>query len=109
MIPVPISDPDSDGIAALLDEIIFKTKPCGSQTPLLPKPEIMPDSGAFMCWWRPSLWERIRLLCGANVRVMVNYSDHGPLNVDTMRDGVCRLQRTGDWLVKLRGLRMFAQ
>jgi hypothetical protein len=95
MRPVPIDDPDDDGLSALLVEIVFKTRPVATQNPILPKAEIMPQGEAFMSWWRPSLWERVRLLCGANVRVMVNYSDHGPLNVDTM--GEWGLSSPADW------------
>lgn len=46
-------------------------------------PPIAVEDGAFMSWWRPSWRERLRLLCGAPVRVMVNYSLHGPLHLDT--------------------------
>jgi hypothetical protein len=95
MRPIPVFDPDNEGIAALLDEIAFRTKPCASKNTGLPRPEIMPDGGAFMSWWKPSPWERIRLLCGANVRVMVNYGDHGPLNLDTM--GEWGLSSPADW------------
>ena len=82
MIPVPIYDPDNDGVAALLDTINFRTRSVAERNEMFPRSEVMLDGGAFMSWWRPSLWERLRLLCGANVRVMINYSD-GPLRVDT--------------------------
>lgn len=95
MRPIPVFDPANDGIAALLDEIDFKTRPCALQDIRLPKPEIMLDGGAFMSWWKPSLWERVRIICGANVRVMVNYSDHGPLNLDTMSEW--GLSSPADW------------
>jgi hypothetical protein len=95
MRPTAISDPDNDGVAALLDQIAFKTRPRASKNTGLPRPEIMSEGGAFMSWWKPSPWERIRLLCGANVRVMVNYGDHGPLNLDTM--GEWGLSSPADW------------
>jgi hypothetical protein len=36
-----------------------------------------------MSWWKPGWWERVRVLFGAPVRVLVNYSAHGPLHLDT--------------------------
>jgi hypothetical protein len=82
MTPVPIRDSDNDGVAALLDTINFRTRPLAERNIMFPRSEIMLDGGAFISWWRPSLWERLRLLCGSSVRVMINYSD-GPLRVDT--------------------------
>lgn len=46
---------------------------------------IIVEDGAFVSMWRPSLRERARLAFGAPVRVLVNYSVHGPLHVDTER------------------------
>jgi hypothetical protein len=46
-------------------------------------PPIVVEDGAFMSWWKPGWLERIKLLCGAPVRVKVNYSLYGPLHLDT--------------------------
>jgi hypothetical protein len=46
-------------------------------------PPIVVEGDAFMSWWRPNWRERIKLLFGGPVRVVVNYSLHGPLAVDT--------------------------
>lgn len=41
------------------------------------------EDNAFVSWWQPELLERIRIVCGAPVRVLVNYSNGEPLRVDT--------------------------
>jgi hypothetical protein len=46
-------------------------------------PAIAVEDGAFVSWWQPTCQERIRILCGLPVRVLVNYSLYGPLHVDT--------------------------
>jgi hypothetical protein len=53
---------------------------------------IVIEDQALMSMWLPSLRERLRLAFGAPVRVLVNYSVHGPLHVDTVRGwGTCSL------------------
>jgi hypothetical protein len=44
---------------------------------------IVVEDEAFVSMWRPSLRDRLRLALGAPVRVLMNYSLHGPLHVDT--------------------------
>jgi hypothetical protein len=53
---------------------------------------IVVEDEALVSMWLPSLRERLRLALGAPVRVLVNYSAHGPLHVDTERGwGTCSL------------------
>jgi hypothetical protein len=47
------------------------------------RPPITVEDNAFVSWWKPICRERLRILCGAPVRVLVNYSLHGPLHLDT--------------------------
>jgi hypothetical protein len=51
----------------------------------VPDIPIVTEDRAFVSLWRPSPSERLRLAVGAPVRVLVNYSLHGPLHVDTER------------------------
>ena len=44
--------------------------------------QVAVEDNAFVSWWRPFWRERLRILCGAPIRVLVNYSDGGPLRVD---------------------------
>jgi hypothetical protein len=46
------------------------------------KPPITVEDNAFVSWWKPIWRERIKILCGVPVRVLVNYSSHGPLYLD---------------------------
>jgi hypothetical protein len=46
------------------------------------KPLITVEDNAFISWWKPTWSERIKILCGCPVRVLVNYSSHGPLYLD---------------------------
>jgi len=46
-------------------------------------PPVVVEDNAFVSWWQPVWRERLRILGGAPVRVFVNYSDAGPLRVDT--------------------------
>jgi hypothetical protein len=46
------------------------------------KPPITVEDNAFVSWWKPIWRERIKILCGGPVRVLVNYSSHGPLYLD---------------------------
>lgn len=46
-------------------------------------PPITIEDNAFVSWWKPAWSERIRILCGKPVRVLVNYSPYGPLHLDT--------------------------
>jgi hypothetical protein len=85
MKPIQISDADDTGAEALLDTLSFaavSTKSKRSDRHEC-RPEIETNGGAFASFWHPSLWECVRLLFGANVRVMVGYS-WGPLRVDTI-------------------------
>jgi hypothetical protein len=41
------------------------------------------EGDACMAMWRPSGRERLRVAFGAPIRVLINYSLHGPLHVDT--------------------------
>jgi hypothetical protein len=60
--------------------------------PTAPDIPIVIEDRAFVSTWLPSLRERLRLALGAPVRVLVNYSVHGPLHVDTERGwGTCSL------------------
>jgi hypothetical protein len=52
-------------------------------TLFMSRPPITVEDNAFVSWWRPDVYERIRILHGAPVRVLVNYSLHGPLYLDT--------------------------
>lgn len=51
----------------------------------VPNIPVVVEDLAFVSMWRPSLRDRLRLALGAPVRVLVNYSVHGPLHVDTER------------------------
>lgn len=63
----------------------FEAKPQDSEEPpvRLGHGPITVEDNAFVSWWQPTLRERIRILCGASIRVLVNYSLHGPLYLDT--------------------------
>lgn len=41
------------------------------------------EDNAFVSWWKPTWPERVRMLIGVPVRVVVNSSLDGPLNLDT--------------------------
>jgi hypothetical protein len=41
------------------------------------------EGNACTAMWRPSWRERLRVVLGAPIRVLINYSLHGPLHVDT--------------------------
>ena len=45
-------------------------------------PIAVEDDG-FSSWWKPIWRERIGILCGKPVRVLVNCSLYGPLHLDT--------------------------
>ena len=45
-------------------------------------PPIAVEDGAFVSWWRPTWRERLQILCGVPVRVLVNYALYGPLHLD---------------------------
>jgi hypothetical protein len=78
---ITLPDPDRDGLFLQLENITFAAS--GLADDAATRPAVLIDGAAFMCWWKPSVFERLRLLFGASVRVMVNYSD-APLAVDTM-------------------------
>jgi hypothetical protein len=61
--------------------ITFAARGVGEEhaTPNIP---IVIEDRAFVSMWLPSLRERLKLALGAPVRVLVNYSVHGPLHVD---------------------------
>jgi hypothetical protein len=67
-----------------LSNITFAARGVGEQD-TAPNIPIVIEDGAFVSMWLPSLRERLRLAFGAPVRVLVNYSAHGPLHVDTER------------------------
>lgn len=85
MRPIPIQDLEGDGCAELLETVAFTTAPVKLKRAegVEFRPEIASNGGAFVSFWRPSLWERTKVLFGADVRVMVGYS-WGPLRVDTV-------------------------
>lgn len=64
--------------------ITFAARGFGEQDTALDIPVVIEDQ-AFVSMWLPSLRDRLRLALGAPVRVLVNYSVHGPLHVDTER------------------------
>jgi hypothetical protein len=41
------------------------------------------EGNACMAMWHPTWRERLRVAFGAPIRVLLNYSLHGPLHVDT--------------------------
>jgi hypothetical protein len=66
----------------ILTSIRFESRPVKSYSgPHLPVVAV--EDHSFMSWWKPNWRERLRLLLGGRVRVMVNYSTHGPLHLDT--------------------------
>jgi hypothetical protein len=74
-----------------LSNITFAARGVGEQDTANNIPIVVEDQ-AFVSMWLPSLRERLRLALGAPVRVLVNYSVHGPLHVDTERGwGTCSL------------------
>ncbi|MEA2833480.1 MAG: hypothetical protein QOG66_1682 [Methylobacteriaceae bacterium] len=44
---------------------------------------IAAEDDACVAMWRPTWRERLRVAFGAPIRVLLNYSLHGPLHVDT--------------------------
>jgi hypothetical protein len=62
--------------------ITFAARGVGEERTAPDIPIVIEDR-AFVSMWRPSLRERLKLALGAPVRVLVNYSVHGPLHVDT--------------------------
>ena len=67
-----------------LSNITFVARGVGEQITASDIPIVIEDR-AFVSMWLPSLRERLRLALGAPVRILVNYSAHGPLHVDTER------------------------
>jgi hypothetical protein len=61
--------------------ITFAAREIGEQDTPYNIPIVVEDQ-AFVSMWLPSLRERLRLVLGAPVRVLVSYSVHGPLHVD---------------------------
>jgi hypothetical protein len=70
---------------ATLESLSFKALPLPGDCPAAgpARPPIAIEDNAFSSWWQPTWRERVRLLLGAPVRVLVNYSLHGPLDLDT--------------------------
>ena len=67
---------------ARLTSLRFESAPAVTE-PAASRPPIVVEDNAFVSWWQPLWRERLRILCGAPVRVLVNYSLHGPLHLDT--------------------------
>jgi hypothetical protein len=67
-----------------LSNITFAARGVGEQD-TAPNIPIVIEDQAFVSMWRPSLRDRLKVALGAPVRVLVNYSVHGPLHVDTER------------------------
>jgi hypothetical protein len=84
MRPIPIVGPYAEA-KEKLDRLTFTVLVDGDKE-VVRYPEIIVDGGAFMSSWKPGWRERIRLLIGAPVRVLVNYSAYGPLYLDTESD-----------------------
>lgn len=70
---------------AVLEQLRFEALPSPDDRPFAAtdRPPIAIEDNAFASWWQPTWLERLRILCGAPVRVLVNYSLHGPLDLDT--------------------------
>lgn len=61
--------------------ITFAARKVGEEHTGLNIPIVI-EERSFVSMWLPSLRERLKLALGAPVRVLVNYSVHGPLHVD---------------------------
>jgi CspA family cold shock protein len=88
MRPVPIPDPDDDGIAALLDEIVFKIRPCKSQNPVQQRPQILPDGGGADVYVHASVVEKAglkELHFGIKVTFDLVLNHHGKPVADNLR------------------------
>ena len=74
-----------DFTTATLESLRFEALPSPDdrRCAAMIRPPIAIEDGAFASWWQPTWMERFRILCGAPVRVLVNYSLHGPLDLDT--------------------------
>lgn len=68
--------------ASRLLSVQFEAATCDSSEEM-DCPLIAVEDNAFLSWWRPTVHERFQILGGAPVRVLVNYSLHGPLYLDT--------------------------
>ena len=67
---------------ARLVSVRFEAVPDDETVGDIDKLPITVEDNAFVCWWKPIWPERIKILCGCPVRVLVNYSSHGPLYLD---------------------------
>jgi hypothetical protein len=67
---------------ARLVSVRFEAAPDDETVGDIDKPPITVEDNAFVSWWKPVWWERIMILCGVPVRVLVNSSSHGPLYLD---------------------------
>jgi hypothetical protein len=84
----PIASGEAD---RCLSNITFAARGVDEQD-TAPNIPIVVEDQAFVSMWHPSLRDRLKVALGAPVRVLVNYSVHGPLHVDTERDwGTCSL------------------
>src|SRR4051794_34538413 len=69
----PISRDDA---MSRLVSLRFEATPCDGDQVVArgSSPPIVVEDNAFMSWWKPDWLERFRIMCGAPVRVLVNYS-----------------------------------
>ena len=75
----PLKFPEAD---SSLSSISFTLIERVEQNSVVP---IAVERASFIAMWSPTIRERARLLFGAPVRVLVNYSTHGPMHLDTER------------------------
>jgi hypothetical protein len=67
---------------ARLVSVRFEAVPYDETARDMDNPPITVEDNAFVSWWKPIWCERIKILCGVPVRVLVNSSSHGPLYLD---------------------------
>jgi len=67
-----------------LTSLRFEAAPCENDEPITRRsgPPIAIEDGAGIVFWQPSLRERLRIFCGAPVRMMLGYS-LAPVLLDT--------------------------
>lgn len=80
---LPMHSLKTDETEAWLTKITVTWSEASGQASAAPAVAVATEDGACISMWRPNWRERLRLALGAPVRVLMNFSLHGPLHLDT--------------------------
>ena len=80
---LPMRSLKTDATDAWLTKIAVTWSATAEPASGAPQIAVATEDGACISMWRPNRRERLRLALGAPVRVLMNFSLHGPLHLDT--------------------------